>query len=142
MNTKNLLFGSLAGGVAFFLLGWLIYGMLLMNYMMSIAPYIKGLYRSDEEMLLGVMFLSNICSALLLSIIFDLGNINNWKKGLQYGAIIGILLTCSFDLGSYAMTFMTTKRLMLIDVLASAVMTSAVGAVIGGINGMGAKKSN
>ena len=140
MNTKNLLLGGLAGGVAFFLLGWLIYGMLLMNYMMSISPYIKGLYRSEEEMQLGMMFLSNLCSGLLLALIFDLGKINSWMKGLQYGAIIGILITSSFDLGSYAMTFMTTKRLMLMDVMASAVMTGLVGAVVASINGMGAKK--
>ena len=33
MNLKKLLLGGIAGGIVFFLLGWLIYGKLLMGFM-------------------------------------------------------------------------------------------------------------
>lgn len=142
MNTKNVLIGGFAGGVAFFLLGWLIYGMLLMNYMMSISPYIPGLYRDESEMLLGIMFLSNLLSGLLMAFIFDIGKVSGWMDGLKTGAIVGFLISASFNSSLYAMTFMSSKRSMLVDVIASTVMWAIAGALIAMAMGMGSKKTS
>jgi hypothetical protein len=33
MNTNKFLIGGIIGGIAYFLIGWLVWGMLLMNFM-------------------------------------------------------------------------------------------------------------
>ena len=92
MNTKNVLIGGIVGGIAFFLLGWLIYGMLLMNYMMSVSPKIDGLWRTESEFVWWAMIVSNLLSGFLMAFIFDLGKVSGWMKGLTTGAIIPCLL--------------------------------------------------
>lgn len=139
MNTKKILLGSFAGAVTYFLLGWLIYGMLLMDYMTNSCPNFPGFNRNESEMLLWMMFISNLLSALLMAYIFDLGKISGWMNGLKQGAIIGFIITAAFDTGMYAMTFMLTKNWMIVDVLAGTVMAAIVGAVIAAVMGMGDK---
>lgn len=139
MNTKKILLGSFAGAVTYFLLGWLIYGMLLMDYMTSTCPNFPGLNRNESEMLLWMMFISNLLSAFLMAYIFDLGKISGWMNGLKQGAIIGFIITAAFDTGMYAMTFMLTKNWMIIDVLASTVMAAIAGAVVAAVMGMSDK---
>lgn len=139
MNTKKILLGSFAGAVTYFLLGWLIYGMLLMDYMTNSCPNIPGLNRNESEMLLWVMFISNLLSAFLMAYIFDLAKISGWMNGMKQGAIIGFIITAAFDTGMYAMTFMLTKNWLMIDVLASTVMAAIVGAVVAAVMGMGDK---
>ncbi|MBK9800662.1 MAG: hypothetical protein IPP56_13440 [Bacteroidetes bacterium] len=139
MNTKKILLGSFAGAVTYFLLGWLIYGMLLMDYMTNSCPNIPGLNRNESEMLLWVMFISNLLSAFLMAYIFDLAKISGWMNGMKQGAIIGFIITAAFDTGMYAMTFMLTKNWWMIDVLASTVMAAIVGAVVAAVMGMSDK---
>ncbi|MBK9478863.1 MAG: hypothetical protein IPO70_07390 [Bacteroidetes bacterium] len=139
MNTKKILLGSFAGAVTYFLLGWLIYGMLLMDYMTNSCPNIPGLNRNESEMLLWVMFISNLLSAFLMAYIFDLAKISGWMNGMKQGAIIGFIITAAFDTGMYAMTFMLTKNWLMIDVLASTVMAAIVGAVVAAVMGMSDK---
>ena len=139
MNTKKILLGSFAGAVTYFLLGWLIYGMLLMDYMTNSCPNIPGLNRNESEMLLWVMFISNLLSAFLMAYIFDLAKISGWMNGMKQGAIIGFIITAAFDTGMYAMTFMLTKNWLMIDVLASTVMAAIVGAGVAAVMGMSDK---
>jgi hypothetical protein len=141
MNTKNVLIGGLSGGVAFFLLGWLIYGILLMDYMTSISPNIPGLNRSDSEFQLGILFLSNLLSGLLLAFVFDLGKISGWMAGLKTGAIVGFLISAAIDSSLYSMTFMVSRRGMMVDVIASTLIWAIVGALVALAMGMGNKSA-
>jgi hypothetical protein len=141
MNTKNVLIGGLSGGVAFFLLGWLIYGILLMDYMTSISPNIPGLNRSDSEFLLGILFISNVLSGLMVAYVFDLGKINGWLAGLKTGAILGFLVSAAIDSSLYSMTYMVSKQGMMVDVMASTLMWGVVGALIALAMGMGNKSA-
>ena len=137
MNTKNVLMGGIAGGIAFFFLGWLIYGMLLMNYMMENAPKIEGLYRAETDFIWWALIASNLVSGLFIAYLFDLGKVSGWMNGFKTGAIIGILMSICIDLNYYSMTFMVSKNMMIVDVLASTVMMGIGGAVIAMVMGMG-----
>ncbi|MDP2890621.1 MAG: hypothetical protein Q8P34_16865 [Bacteroidota bacterium] len=53
METNKILLGTLAGGVAFFLLGWLIYGILLMDFTM--ANYNQCNSRPMEDMVMSAI---------------------------------------------------------------------------------------
>ena len=61
MNTTKTFIGGIAGGVIYFLLGYLIYGMLLANYMRS---FVRGVDR-DGAMFSGRLFLEIYCWVLL-----------------------------------------------------------------------------
>ena len=135
METKKILLGGLAGGVAFFLLGWLIYGILLMNFTME--SYNQCNSRPMEEMVWWAMILSNLFSGLLLALIFSWSNTTGILSGAKVAGIIGLLFAISIDLSFYAMTTTFLKpAAILVDIVAYSVMSAMVGAVIGWVMGM------
>ena len=129
MNTRVLL-AALAGGVGAFLLGWLLYGFLLMDLMNSVNPQVPG-YVKDPPMLLGI-FLSNVVWALLFALIFTRwAGINTWKAGAIAGAWMSVLIAISIDLYFLAATNVMSVNGMLLDIVANLIMGAAVGAVVG-----------
>ena len=68
MNTK-LILATLAGGILYFLLGWLIYGVLLMDFSMANTTQYAGLMKDMPDLL--VLFLGNLSFALLMAWIFQ-----------------------------------------------------------------------
>lgn len=135
METNKILLGGLAGGVAFFLLGWVIYGILLMDYTM--ASYNQCNSRPMEDMVWWAMILSNLTSGLLLALIFNWSNTTGILAGAKVAAIIGLLLAISIDLSFYAMTTTFLKPgAILVDIVAYTVMSAIAGAVIAWVMGM------
>jgi uncharacterized protein with PQ loop repeat len=135
MKTDKILLGALAGGVAFFLLGWLIYGILLMNFTME--SYNQCNSRPMEEMVWWAMILSNLTSGLLLALIFSWSNTSGVLDGAKIGGIVGLLFAISVDLSFYAMTTTFLKSsAILVDIVAYTVMSAIAGAVIAWVMGM------
>jgi hypothetical protein len=138
MNTNKFLIGGIIGGIAYFLLGWLIYGMLLMESMKS--P-IAGVDRAPEEMVLWALILGNLLTGFLLSYIFSKSGVASIAAGITTGAVTGLLMSSSYDFVMYGVTnlFGTGFKLLLMDVAVFTVISGIVGAVIGWYNGMGKK---
>jgi len=137
MNTKVLLAG-LAGGIVAFLLGWVIFGMLLMGYYEANMIHYDGLIKGEGEMHLGLMFLSNLMLSMMLAYVFSRMGVNDLKGGLIAGAIIGFLVYLSVDLGFMAMMNMFANHTMVVvDVLANTVWAALIGAVVGLMLGRG-----
>jgi len=134
MKTNKILFGGLAGGVALYLLGWLIYGILLMDY--SMANYNQCLNRPMTEMIMWAMILSNFALGFLLAVIFSWSNTAGILAGAKVAGIIGLLLGISLDFGFYSMTTMYPNlTVILVDVIAYIVYLALAGAVIGWVMG-------
>jgi hypothetical protein len=89
MTNKTLL-GALAGGVALFLLGWLIYGMLLMDY--TTANFNQCASNPPDQMIWWAIIASSLATGLLLALIFSWSNTSGAAAGAQKGAIIGALM--------------------------------------------------
>ncbi len=137
MDIKKWLIGGIVGGVAFFLLGYLIYGMLLMEFMTNNPGTAGNLEKVELDFLyLGV---GNLASGFLLAYIFIKGNINTMAAGLVAGAIIGCLYAVSIDCVMYATSTIMSKKAMLADVVASTVMSAVVGGIVAMVLGMGKK---
>lgn len=137
MNITKLLSGGIAGAVAFFLLGWLFYGVLLMDFMAS-NPGVVGNIGKEEPNFM-YLIIGNIAQGLLLAYIFIKANITSVTSGLITGLIIGFLLSVSFDCIMYATTNIISRKAMAADVAAASVMTAIAGAVVAMIIGMGKK---
>ena len=132
MDTKKLLIGTVVGGITYFVLGFLIFGVLLADMMQGPCM------RAPEEMVWWAMIGGNLGYALLLSYIFLKAGIGSLGSGLQTGAIVGLLVALTVDLMTYSLT--TTFPDMTgiaVDVIGSTVLGAAAGAAIGKVIGSG-----
>ena len=139
MNTKVLL-AALAGGVASFLLGWLIFGILLdAQYKSMMTPEAMALQRGETDFIMWAMVLSNLAYSLMLAIVYNRwANISTFTGGAIAGAVISFLITLSFDLGQYSMFKMWNDSTgLIIDPLANGVFGAVIGGIIGWVLGYG-----
>ncbi|MBL7700653.1 MAG: hypothetical protein JNM14_00265 [Ferruginibacter sp.] len=139
MDIKKLLIGGITGGVLFFLLGWVIYGMLLMDFMASNPGIAGNVARAEPDYL--YLIIGNMALGFMMAYIFIRANVNTIAGGAVMGGIIGLLVAVGYDCMMYATTNVTSKTAMAADVAATTVMTAVVGAVIGMLMGMGKKTS-
>lgn len=130
MNTKMLVAGLL-GGVGFFLLGWLLYGILLMDTMASYSN--SACMRSDDDMSIPLLLVGNLIQGFLIAYIYSQwASISTFATGLQRGALIGFLLSMALNCIWYATsTVMTEFTGVIIDVAVSTVIWGLVGGIVG-----------
>ncbi len=131
MNNK-ILIGGLIGGIAAFLLGWVIYGMALQGLMeANTTEAAKSTMRAEEDMVWWAMILGNLALGFLFALIYGRwANISTFKTGAIAGAVIGLLWGLSFDLMMYSMSTLYTLTGVAIDVIAFAVMCALVGGIV------------
>ncbi|MBI2729889.1 MAG: hypothetical protein HYX40_03910 [Sphingobacteriales bacterium] len=139
MNTKTLL-GALLAAVLAFLLGWLIFGILLMDFYTSNMTSYAGLVKNPPDM--APIAVANLVWGLMLAYIFNLGNVNSPGKGFTTGLILTLLMTLGFDLFMYAQFNLYSTKLIGVDVVANALFGGVIGAVLGWWFGRGSKASS
>ncbi len=132
MNTNKLLIGTLIGGVAFFALGAILYGMLLKNTMAEMMPGAAGVMRADADMNMVAMIVGNLAAAFLLAYIFERwAGIRSFMGGMVAGATIAGLIALSYDSMMHGTTTLMTWGGVILDTVVSAVMGGVAGGVIG-----------
>ncbi len=128
MNVK-ILRGTVFGGIAFFLLGWLMWGILLMDF--SKANYNQAIYLPDDGMIWWAMIVSNLVLALLVTLALNWAGAKTIVDGLKLGALIGGLYALTTDLGMYSMTnVILNLTAVAVDTLAYALVTAVTGLII------------
>jgi hypothetical protein len=126
MNTKKFFIGGIAGGVVYFLLGWLLYGMLLSDFMKSSA----GIERAQDSMIFWSLILGNLLLGFLLSYVLNRSGAASVSDGLGTGFLIGLLFAAGFDLIMYGTTTLVSLKQVAADVATFAVISAIAGAVI------------
>ena len=128
---------TVAGGVAFFILGFLIYGVILDPLVMK--PNMHEYPGLTKEMPTWVpLVAANFVSALLLAYIFDVwAGIRTFVGGLRAGAIVYFLIALSMQLMFIAF-WNLTKNLVpnVMDVIGSTVLGALCGGIVGMVLGM------
>lgn len=137
MDLKKLFMGGIVGGILFFLLGWLIYGMLLMDFMNNHTGAAGNVSRTEPDFL--YLAIGNLAMGFLLAYIFIKGNVNSMAGGFITGAVLGLLMSVGYDCMIYGTTTVISKTAMAADVAVSTVMTAVAGAVVAMVMGMGKK---
>jgi hypothetical protein len=133
----RVLAATVAGGIAFFILGFLIYGLLLdpmvMKPNMNSYPCLM-----NETPVWIPLVLANLVSALLLAYIFDRwASISTFFGGLKGGAIVWFLMSLSFQLMFVAFWNLSKNYIPPIaDIVGSTVMGAIGGGVIGMVLGL------
>ncbi len=127
MKTKNFLISGIVGGIVYFLLGWLFYGILFKDFVPQ--PPNEG----AENMVL--IFLGSITFGLFLAYIYTKwGQIATAATGAKAGAVIGLFLGLFWNFFSAAMSGMDYQYFA-IDMVATIVMSAITGAVVAAVNG-------
>ncbi len=140
MNSRVLL-AAIVGGIAHFLLGWLIYGMALMSYMNS-QMTTEGAAVMRAEPIIWAYGVGSLAWAFLLAWIYSrYTTITTFNGGMMAGAVIGVLVALSYDMNMYAgMNAWTGMTGLFVDLLASAVISGLAGGVVGWLLGRNAGK--
>jgi hypothetical protein len=129
MKTNKILIGGLVGAVVFFFLGWLIYGVVLSDYMLN--NYDQSLSRPEEDMIWWAMILSSLASGFLIAVILNWSNSITCMDGAKKGAILGFLLSVSLDFSFYSMsTMFLSFTPVIVDVITYVVYWAIAGAVV------------
>lgn len=138
METTKLLLGTVVGAITLFLLGWVVYGMMLMDFMAANAGTATGVNKPEPELL--HIFIGNLFTGLYFTII-----LGNWAKvtsigeGLKVGLIVGVLSAAGLDFVMYATTNMMNMTALCVDILAWTAMAGITCAVITATISRGAK---
>lgn len=132
---------ALVGAIVMFILGFLIYGILLDSYMRSaMTPESAKLMKEMPNLV--VLFISNFAFAWLYAFVFERwANIKTFVSGMIGGILISIPITLGFDLNMFStMNVMQSFTPIIVDVLAIAVMSAISCGVMGQLLGMLNKK--
>lgn len=133
----RLLAATVAGGIAFFVLGFVIYGLILDPMVMK--PNMNEFPGLMKEMPSWIpLVLANMVSAFFVAYIFDRwASIRTFVGGMKAGAIIMFLIALSFQLMFIAFWNLTKNYIPNVaDVIGSTVLGAIGGGVIGQVLGM------
>lgn len=135
MNNRVLLAG-LAGGLAFFFVGWLVWGVLLMDTMRALSNPVAGCDR-QEPVLWGIA-LSNLVWGLFFAVVYDRwARIRTFATGLRSGLWLAGLISLSIDLSMFAFLTSWTLPLVALDVAVNILVGGLVGGIVGWVLGYG-----
>jgi hypothetical protein len=124
----KILRGTVFGGITYFLLGWLAWGILMMDFM---SANMNQCAARSGVMIWWAMIVSALAEALLLTLILNWVKAKGVINGLMYGALFGVLYASIVDLSSWSMTTMFNNfGVLIVDVLTSTVVMAITGLVI------------
>lgn len=138
----RLLAGTVAGGVAFFILGFVIFGLILADAVMKPNTNIftgpGGINLMNEVPVWAPLILANFVSALLLAYIFEAwAGIRTFVGGLKAGAIVWFLISLNIQLMFAAFMNLSKNYIPAVaDVIGSTIMGAIGGGVIALVLGM------
>jgi hypothetical protein len=139
MNAKKFLLGSLVGGIVFFFGGYLVYGMLLADFMSKNAGTASGVERPTEEMVMWALVVGNLSFGVLMSYVLNKANVMSISGGIVTGAIVGFLMSLGIDCVMYGTSNVMTTTMMMGDVAAMTGISAVAGAVITWVINLGSK---
>ena len=137
MVTK-LILATITGAVMSFLLGWALYGILLMDFFGANMIIYDGLIKEMPNLLL--VFIAGLASWFMISFIFQRwAGFTTFVKGLYGGAFIGLFIGLSIDLSLYSMFNLYNAAYIAVDIVVNTALTALIGGVVGAILGYGNK---
>jgi hypothetical protein len=140
MNTNKFIIGGIIGGIAYFLIGWLVWGMLLMNFMNEHTTAAgKAVMRGDDQMIWWALIVGNLLWGFVLSYVLVKSNVSSAGGGASTGAVLSLLISAATHCFNYAFMDMSDTTAIGVDLVASTVVSAIVGGIIGWYLGRGKK---
>ena len=134
MNSNKFLVGGIVGGVVFFVLGYVFYGLLLKSFFAD-----NGMAVDMAKIVWWAMIVSCLAIGFLLAYVLGKANASSPSAGAGVGFVVGLLMALSYDLGMYATGGGMNMKGIAADVIVTAVSAAIAGAVIAWVSSMGKK---
>lgn len=134
MNAKTGM-AILAGAVALFVTGYLIFGLALAGFYESNAGTATGVNREAPQFVW--LILSTLAFAAVLTVVLGWAGAKDVASGLKTAAIFGLLMGFAIDFGFYSMTNIHNLTITLVNPGGGAIHSGIGGAVIGMMLGRG-----
>ncbi len=129
MKTNKILFGGITGGIAYFFLGWIVYGILLKDF--TTNSFNQCAMKPDDQMIWWALIASNLASGFLLAFIFSISNTIGFMSGIKIGAIVGLLIALYLDLSFHSMTNLFNNfNAVIVDIVVNTILAGIVGACV------------
>ena len=139
MNTNKFLIGGIIGGIVYLLLGWLVWGMLLKDFMASNVGSAGNTMKADADIVWWSLIVGNIFSGLAVSYVLNKSGTKGAGSGAAVGATISLLVAAAYDLIMLGVSNIQNTTAACVDIGVSAVIGGIVGAVIGWYLSLGKK---
>jgi hypothetical protein len=138
MNGKFLL-GTLAAAVIGFFGGWLVWGILLMDYFEAHTSD-GALALEKEEPVMWAMIVANIAYGFVVTWVLSKTHSTSAAKGAVTAVIVFGIITLGMNLFYYAvMEIYTGLEAVVVDTITGAIFAAIIGAVVGWIPGRGSE---
>ena len=129
--TRQHITAALIGSITAFLLGWLIWGVLTMDYYQSnIRTEYSALANSEPDLLL--IYCSQLLWSALSVFVIQRGKTQNFISGFRTGAIVYFLIEAGFNAMQQAsMELYSGFTFVVVNILLNTIFGGLVGGVIG-----------
>ena len=132
MNWTKFAIATVIGTIVYFLLGWLVYGILLMDLTGMPEAFKEVNEYPPEEFKLSFMILSCLAyGALLAWVCMKWAGVSTFTGGFRVAAILGVLISLSLGLGFVAMYKFGSVQSTAIDAVANIFVSGLSGGAIG-----------
>jgi hypothetical protein len=132
MSTNRFVLAAAAGGITVFIVGGLLYGVLLAGFFEANQGSAAGVMRESPDYV--HLFLGQLVfGALLAVIIGKWAGVAGAGAGLRIGAIIGLLFGFAIDLTMFGVTNISNITATLVDPFVTMVQLGLGGAVVGAV---------
>ena len=134
MDTKRLVTGTVVGGIVMFVVGYLVYGMALMDFFATNMGSATGVAR--EAPVFWALAVGNLAFAALITwaIMSQPGNVDA-GNGFRLGATVMLLVWVGADFIMYATSNVSNLTATLVDPLISAGIGGVMGTAIAMVAG-------
>lgn len=129
MDMKKLLFGTLAGGLAFFVVGSLFYGILLAGFYESNLGSAIGVVR--EVPIWWALVISQFGFGAMLTYVFIHADVTTAAGGLKIGATFGLLFGVAIAFDLFGVTNWSNVTVAFVEPVVTAARMAIAGSVVG-----------
>ena len=135
MATKQFTMATLAGGVAVFVMGFLLYGLALADFFAANAGTATGVMK--EAPLMWSLILGQVITAAFLVMVMGWRGDSSAGAGLKTGALVGLISGFGGSFTFYGVANIANLTFALVDPIVYMIQLGVGGAVIGAVLGMG-----
>jgi len=130
---RKSILAALAGGIALFVLGFLIYGVVLAGFYAGNLGSATGVVR--EVPVWWALCVSQFGLAAVITYVAVHASVSSASEGLKMGAVFGLLFGVAIAFDLYAVTNWSNVTVAFVEPLVTAVRISLAGGVIGAVLG-------
>lgn len=134
MNSSKFVIATLAGGITYFILGFLVYAVALEGFYSAHAGSATGVAKTDMQF--WPLILGNLSYAALLAYIYlKWAGIKTFGAGFSAGTTIGFLVGLGINMIAYDTSNIQDLTASKVDVFVWAIMTGIAGGIVGWVLG-------